>query len=453
MVRTQNQPCSGTPSWPLARLADLCEAIDYGYTASAKQFPCGPRFLRITDIVGGFVDWDSVPFCEIDSQTADRFRLHDGDIVLARTGASTGAAAFIAEPPDAVFASYLVRLRVVPSVDSRFLYYTLRTPQFADFIAGVVGDKSAQPNASAKTMTQITVRVPPLNEQKAIATFLAALDDKIELNRRMNKTLEEMARAIFKSWFVDFDPVRAKAAVRREHPRWTKEQVSRAACPNLRPDLAALFPDAFEDSDLGEIPRAWEVGTLGDVAENPRRSIQPDEINPATPYIALEHMPKRSVVLPHWGTGDAVVSNKCQFRVGEILFGKLRPYFHKVGVAPVNGVCSTDIVVVAPRSARWFGYVLGQMSSDAFVEYTNACSTGTKMPRTSWNDMSRYSVVMPSDAITEAFTNQVRPAVYRIVAGIQESRTLAALRETLLPKLMSGELRVPDAVKLAEASI
>ena len=129
----------------------------------------------------------------------------------------------------------------------------------------------------------------------------------------------------------------------------------------------------------------------------------------------------------------------------EQLFGKLRPYFHKVGVAPVDGVCSTDIVVVTPRAQEWFGFVLGHVSSDAFVEHTNAGSTGTKMPRTSWGDMSRYAVVIPPENVAKVFTCQIRPAVEHTIASIHESRTLAALRDTLLPKLISGELRVGDA--------
>ena len=261
----------------------------------------------------------------------------------------------------------------------------------------------------------------------------------------MSQTLEEMARAIFKSWFVDFNPVRAKAAVRREHPDWTNEQVSRAACPNLNPEIAALFPDAFVDSELGEIPKGWRVGTLGDVAEHPRRGVQPEQIASDTPYIALEHMPKQCIALSEWGTADGLKSNKFRFKKGEVLFGKLRPYFHKVGVAPIDGVCSTDIVVVAPISKEWFGLVLGHVSSAAFVEYTNTGATGTKMPRTSWHDMARYELVLPPEAVAAAFTDLIQPSVDRIIAAIHESRTLAALRDALLPKLIRGEIRVKDA--------
>jgi type I restriction enzyme S subunit len=163
-------------------------------------------------------------------------------------------------------------------------------------------------------------------------------------------------------------------------------------------------------------------------------------------------MPKRCIALFDWDYADGIESNKFEFKRGEILFGKLRPYFHKVGIAPVNGVCSTDIVVIAPRGDLWFGFVLGHVSSDSFVEYANAGSTGTKMPRTNWNDMRRYRCVIPSQEIADAFTDEVRPAVDKVIAAVHESHTLAALRDVLLPKLISGEIRVKDTSGVLEGN-
>lgn len=367
--------------WVECSLADACSSIDYGLTASAADHANGPKFLRITDIVTGLIDWKTVPHVPVDDDTFAKYKLYDGDIVLARTGASTGTSAYVKSPPSAVFASYLVRLQARSEFDARFLAYYLKSDSFWTFIRGVLGDKSAQPNASASTMTSVILRAPrDKNDQRAIAHILGTLDDKIELNRRMSETLEAMARALFKSWFVDFDPVRAKC------------KGDRPVAPTA---IADLFPDRLVESELGEIPEGWGVGVLGDVAENPRRGVQPEQIAPDMPYIALEHMPKQCIALSEWGTAAGLESNKFQFKRGDILFGKLRPYFHKVGVSPVDGVCSTDIVVVAPCSMQWLGFVLGHVSSVAFVEYTNAGSTGTKMPRTSWHDMARYSIALP----------------------------------------------------------
>jgi type I restriction enzyme S subunit len=323
------------------------------------------------------------------------------DVILSRR-CNPGETALA--PPDLEFAlgQNLVLLRADGTkVYPPFLRWLVRGPQWWEQIGKFINVGAIFDSLKCADVPNFELRIPSLPEQRAIAHILGTLDDKIELNRRMNETLEAMARAIFRSWFVDFE--------------------------------------------LGEIPASWELGCLGDVAEHSRRSIQPDLIDPDTPYIALEHMPKRCIALSDWGMAEGLESNKFRFKTGEILFGKLRPYFHKVGVAPVDGVCSTDIVVVVPKADDWFGFVLFHVSSDAFVEHTNACSTGTKMPRTNWGDMASYSLPIPPKPVAQAFTKQVRPAVDRITAGIHESRTLAALRDTLLPKLISGELHIKDA--------
>jgi len=319
-----------------------------------------------------------------------------------------------------------------PDVPLDYLYWLLRTPQYRSYCRS---HATGTTNLGLARDDFLAFSAPePSAEQLGIVGTLTALDEKIELNRRMNETLEAMARALFKSWFVDFDPVRAKAEGRDT---------------GLPKRLADLFPARLVDSEFGEIPEGWEVGKLGDVAKHPRRSVQPDTIEPDVPYIALEHMPKRCIALSDWGVAEGLESNKFEFKKSEILFGKLRPYFHKVGVAPCDGVCSTDIVVVAPQEPHWFAFVLGLISSDEFVEFTNAGSTGTKMPRTSWADMARYELVKPPSPIAKAFTDLMRPSVERIIAGIHESRSLALVRDALLPKLISGELRVRDAERIA----
>jgi len=178
-------------------------------------------------------------------------------------------------------------------------------------------------------------------------------------------------------------------------------------------------------------------------------------------------MPRKSIALSEWATADGIASNKFQFQRGEILFGKLRPYFHKVGVAPLDGVCSTDVVVIKPMRSEWFGVVLGYVSSQAFVDYANACSTGTRMPRANWKNMALYELVMPPLDLADEFNGLLLLWIQEIILNIHESKTLAKLRDTLLPKLISGELRlpaaaletlaaqagVPDAEKLLEEAI
>ena len=171
-------------------------------------------------------------------------------------------------------------------------------------------------------------------------------------------------------------------------------------------------------------------------------------------YIGLEHMPRRCIALSDWESDTKLGSNKLEFKRGEILFGKLRPYFHKVGVAPLDGVCSTDILVVRPKKPEWFGFVLGHVSSVELVNHTDAASTGTKMPRTNWNDLARFEVALPPESLAAEFTAMIRPMIDRIIANIHESRTLAELRQSntnvakLARRTLEVEVRTGDRVRL-----
>ena len=188
------------------------------------------------------------------------------------------------------------------------------------------------------------------------------------------------------------------------------------------------------------MPKGAGGGTLDEIAENIRRPINPDQVDPNTPYIGLEHMPQHSIALSDWGSASGVESGKFQFNKGDFLFGKLRPYFHKVGIAPVDGVCSTDILVINPKKESCASYVICCISSNEFVEFANQGSDGTKMPRSSWTAMKKYPIIIPQESIAAVFNTQLQPLFEKINANIHEACTLAQIRDTLLPKLMTGEI-------------
>jgi type I restriction enzyme S subunit len=303
------------------------------------------------------------------------------------------------------------------SADTRFIMYALLVANIDAFLTG-----TTVPKLSQESMTAIPLPFPSLAEQKSISKILSDLDSRIELNHRMNKTLEAIGRAIFNHWFTDFE------------------------FPNKDGGPYKSSGGRMVNHELGKVPAGWKMVNLGEVAENPRRGILPIKIRRGTPYIGLEHMPRRNIALSEWIDGASVVSNKFEFLQGEILFGKLRPYFHKVGVAPVNGVCSTDILVIAPKSPEWYGLVLGHVSSDEFVRYTDAVSTGTKMPRSNWKEMSRYEVAIPPISLAKAFGVRIAPLIQKIRENVLQSRKLSEIRDSLLPRLMSGRIRVPVEV-------
>ena len=428
--------------WLKCTLADACSSIDYGLTASAADHQNGPYFLRITDIVSGHIDWNTVPHVDADEATLAKYRLHDGDIVLARTGASTGASAYVKKPPSAVFASYLVRLQSKPNFDSRFLSYYLRSDNFWTFIRAVLGDKSAQPNASASTMTKAPLCVPNnKNEQRRIAHILGTLDDKIENNRKTAKTLEAMAQAIFQSWFVDFDPVRAKMA--GESPE--------SICKRLKltPEILNLFPDRLVDSELGEIPEGWEVKPLESVAnflnglamqKFPSRG--PED---TLPVIKIAQLRSGSLVGADHSSRD--IEPQYIVHDGDILFswsGSLECVLWSGGTGALN----QHLFKVTPKATypRWIVYFGIHHHLSYFREI--AAGKATTMGHIQRHHLSDTVLTIPSRMNLETISKPVQAMFEAVWKKISEAKKLSDIRDTLLPKLISGEIRTPEAEHL-----
>jgi type I restriction enzyme S subunit len=246
-----------------------------------------------------------------------------------------------------------------------------------------------------------------------------------------------MARALFKSWFIDFDPVRAKAEGRD---------------PGLPKHLVDLFPNSFEESELGEIPDGWVVGVLGDVLEQRVERCSPSSETAARPYVPIECISPKSLLLSESRPGEEAQSSLTRFYRGDVLFGAMRPYFHKVCIAPFDGTTRTTAFVLVPRRAESAAFCTLLMHHSDTVEYATRHSTGSTIPYAVWDgSLSRMPIARPPADVQRAFGELMRPTLDRIPRWYFEDRTLAALRDTLLPKLISGEIRVRDAEKIVEA--
>ncbi|MDP2760751.1 MAG: restriction endonuclease subunit S [Sideroxyarcus sp.] len=415
--------------WIPSTLADVSSDVSYGYTESATSDKVGPRFLRITDIQNGVVAWGNVPYCPISEANHRKYRLDQGDIVVARTGNSTGENFLYRGNEDAVFASYLIRFRVDrQKAEPAFVWYNLRSVKWWDFINNSkIG--SAQAGANAKILGQFPIRLPLLTEQKAIAHILGTLDDKIELNRRMNATLEAMARALFQSWFVDFDPVRAKLDGRQP--------------ASLDAATAALFPAHFQESSLGHIPQGWEVRSLDQVA---------DYLN----GLALQKYPPGDgetlpvIKIAQLRKGDSEGADRCntdlasQYVVedGDVLFswsGSLEVELWCGGRGALNQhlfkVTSSDF-------PKWFYYLWTLYHLDEFRLI--AADKATTMGHIQRGHLTAAKVLVPPPVLLESMTRIMAPLIDQIIANRAQSRTLATLRNALLPMLLSGDIRVPN---------
>jgi type I restriction enzyme S subunit len=368
--------------------------------------------------------------------------LADGPgVILGRKGAYRGVR-FSRDPFFVIDTAYYVAPKT--GMDMRWLYYAIQHHKL-----GEVDDGSPVPSTTRAAVYMLDLDVPPLAEQRAIAHILGTLDDKIELNRRMSETLEAMARALFKSWFVDFDPIRAKAEGRD---------------PGLPKSVADPFPDRLVDSELGEIPEGWEVGPLGDLIDTVKgRSYKSEELAESdTALVTLKSFARgggyrpdglkpftgsykpEQVVQP----GDLVVACTDVTQAAEVIG---RPAIVRGTGAFRRLVASLDTLIVRPKGSyltRSFLYFLG--GTEAFVAHTFAHTTGTTVLHLAKEAVPSFQFARPSSRVVEQFAALAGPVLERIQALEEGSGTLAALRDALLPKLISGELRVNDADTLME---
>lgn len=324
----------------------------------------------------------------------------------------------------------LVRLR--QDVDSHFVRYALSSSTGQDNLgAHTMG--SVQQVINLRDLKNVALRLPPLKEQHAITHILGALDDKIELNRRMSETLEAMARALFKSWFVDFDPVRADAGLLahgKAMPKW------------------------LTTSSLGDIPQGWTATTLGEIATQQRDPIDPR----GSPDEAFSHFSLPAFDDGHGPraqSGEDIKSVKYRVPTGSVLLSKLNPAFPRVWLVEperhVQPICSTEFLVLVPRPPTTRDYLYCLLESTFFRGALRSLATGTSgsHQRARPQDVLDLPVLRPPSGVLSDFARIAAPLLERGLAARRESVTLAALRDTLLPRLISGELRVPEAQRIA----
>jgi type I restriction enzyme S subunit len=329
-------------------------------------------------------------------------------------------------------------------VEGGFLRYWSKGPEFTEQLGGMKASTDMAPYLSLIDQKRLRITLPPIGEQRAIAHILGTLDDKIELNRWMSETLEAMARALFKSWFVDFDPVRAKAEGRD---------------PGLPKPLADLFPARLVDSELGEIPQGWEVKPIGDLAEvvggstpKTERSeyweggthhwVTPKDLSGLSMPVLLDT--ERKIT----DAGLAQVSSGLLPK-GTVLLSSRAPIGY-LAIAEVPVAVNQGFVAMKPRPRISNLYLLRWASAahDEIVSHAN----GSTFLEISKSNFRPIRVVAPAAPVTHAFDLLSRPMYLKVVEHERESRTLAALRDTLLPKLISGELRVKNAERIIEVT-
>lgn len=381
---------------PDVLLKDYCEQIQYGYTQSASLEEIGPKFLRITDIQNKPINWETVPFCKISYSDLNKYLLSTGDIVIARTGASTGTSAIFdsSKMPKSVFASYLIRLKLTKTFDPWFVYYFLQSRFYGEHIVGILGG-SAQPNANAQQLTNVYIKKLNFDEQQQIASILSSLDDMIELNRKMNKTLEEIGRSLFNKY------------------------IRLSSARNVQ---------------------------LQDIVEpNPRESLSKSV---EARFIEMKDLPEEGM----WVSSSATKPYKggSKFRNGDSLMARITPCLENGKSGFVNSLSeeelafgSTEFIVLRPKENIYEEFVYFLVRDKEFRNHAIRSMVGSSgRQRVQVDAIRTYKLKIPSDEVIKKFHLLTKEFFEQIKQNSIENEKLSILRDLLLPRLISRKLRV-----------
>jgi type I restriction enzyme S subunit len=429
--------------WREIALWDIAEYINGRATKPSELASNGVPVIKIAELNRGITEeTDRIP----PELVEEKHWVSPGDLLFAWSG-SVGIYRYAG--PKAALNQHIFRVVAKPGIDQGFLRYLLLScvPLFQ---LHVQDKRTTMGHVTKKDLQRIRVRIPPLQEQRAIAHILGTLDDKIELNRRMSETLEAMARALFKAWFVDFEPVRAKT-----EGRWQRGQ----SLSGLPAHLYDLFPDRLVDSELGEIPEGWEVGTLADHFDAVKGvSYKGSSLsNSGVPLHNLNSIYEgggykyegikfyageysgRHIVRP----GDVIVANTEQ--------GHDRLLIGYAAIVPRlfgdHGIVSHHIYRLRPKPDGLLPstYLCHLLNSPQMHDIVSGYANGTTVNMLPIDAVQKLKIVCPPPEVVAAFDALATNVEHRREEIVAESRTLAALRDALLPKLIRGEIRVKDA--------
>jgi type I restriction enzyme S subunit len=411
---------------------------EIAYVKGGKRLPKGDvlslektnhPYIRARDIRDGKITFDEPVYLKDNTfEKISRYITNTGDVCITIVGANVGD---IGQVPESLNGANLTENSVKligKSHDyvSSFVKHALLShdgqKQMKNSAAG-----TAQPKLGIYKINEVSIPYPDYNIQLKVSEVLDNYDNLIENNNRRIAILEDMAQSLYREWFVHFRyPGHADAL-----------DASSTNALNENQGKPKLI-----DSPLGQIPEGWEVKPLIELVHFKRNTIKKGSVPEKTPYMGLEHFPRKSIALSEWEEVSEIGSNKLAFNRGDILFGKIRPNFHKVGVAQVDGLCSSDAFVLSPKNAEHHALVAMVTFSNEFVAQAVQTSQGSKMPRASWDVLKEFPVPVPAQYIIEKFNAVVEPAIKQIRVLSLKNRNLKQQRDMLLPKLISGAIEL-----------
>ncbi len=400
-------------SSPLTSLADIAESVQYGYTASASDAEIGPKFLRITDIVPSQINWDTVPYCEIDETTFARFSLAPNDIVIARTGATVGYAKLIRDNKQSVFASYLVRVRVDPDkAEPGYVGLIVESNVYKRFVRSRVGG-AAQPNANAKVLSSFKFTLPERSVQIRITAILSAYDDLIENNRRRIQLLEQSARLLYKEWFVHLRfPGHEHTTITDGVPEgWERKSYS---------DLFRFLGGFAFKSETYQIEGKFGIVTIKNVHD--ARFITECQSR-------LDDIPEK-------------MKEHCSLNAGDILLSLTGNVGRACIVFGNNYLLNQRVAKVVGNSGISRSFTYWTFSNETIQKELENLAYGVAQLNLSPVKLGKIEFLKPSRKLLELFEKMTAPIFQQIITlNLQIDQTTQA-RDLLLPRLLNGVVSV-----------
>lgn len=433
----------------------------FGSNLVRKDYtPVGVPVIRGNNLGQSYGYFDSSEFAFVSEEKADKLSANKalpGDIVFTQRG-TLGQVGIV--PQNLPYKRFILsqsqmKLTCDPvKAYPLYIYYCFKSPEMLDYIKRHA-ITTGVPHTNLTILKQTPLILPPLPEQKAIAHILGTLDDKIELNREMNQTLEAIARAIFNSWFVNFDPVRAKMEGRQP--------------AGMDAATAELFPNEFEESALGMIPKGWRFSSLGELFSKEKNCVltgpfgsnlhASDYRSQGVPLILVKHVNAGRILdedLPLVGKHKISELNRYRLKLGDIVFTRVGAVGRSAYVYPkyegwlISG--QTLRVRVPDTSILNSRYLAQVYLQPSFMEMVENYALGTTRPSLNTSILQSFKFLTPIPELQNCYAQLVNPLDNQIQNNFDESRTLASIRDTLLPKLLSGEIRVKEAEKVLEAA-
>ena len=423
--------------WVSYKIEDCMDAIIDYRGKTPKKVPAGVPLITAKIIKDGRILPTEEYIAEKDYESWMRRGIPQSGDVVVTTEAPLGEIAQLGSEKVAL-AQRVITLRGKKELlDNCFLKYLMLSHSTQTRLKARASGTTVQ-GIKQRELRKVELTFPPIHIQRSIARILGTLDDKIELNRRMNKTLEGMAAAVFKSWFIDFDPVRAKSEGRDT---------------NLPAEIGALFPDSFEDSELGPIPIGWTVAPMKDLADVNASSIKKDYPHAKMQYVDISSVSQGSLdQTTIYDLADAPSRAKRLVQTGDTIWSCVRPnrkaYLY-IDQPSDNLIVSTGFAVLSPFAVP-ASYLHQWVTTQAFVDYLTTYATGAAYPAVKADTFETAKLIQPDDGVLKAFHDLVGPLRARIAHNQRQNRRLAGLRDTLLPKLLSGELDISTAESIVE---